>query len=73
MLDIPEKNKEFNDWFKKLTGLGVFVFVARKARGCRNNVFAHEYIVDVPKLVKYAKGNPLYVKSFKFFSRGRVL
>lgn len=73
LVNAPEKSKEFNIWFNKLLDFGVFVFVGRKSRGFRNNIFACEYIIDTSKLVKYFKTNSLYSKAVKFFDRGRII
>ena len=72
LVDAPEKSKEFNEWFKKLLALEVFVFVGRKIRGSRNNVLADEYIVNASRLLKYFKNNSLYPKAVRFFGRGKI-
>lgn len=73
LLDVPEKSKEFTEWFNELKDIGVFVSVGKKTRGSRNNVVAVEYFINVTKLVGYAKKNNLYTKAFRFFNRGRIL
>jgi len=73
LVDAPENNKDFNEWFKKLIVEEVFIFVGRCVRGTRNNVFADEYIINAGNLVRYAKTNPLYPKIKKFLYRGRLV
>lgn len=66
--DIGENNREFNQWFKKLVSIGVFIFVDRISHRSRNNVFSKGYTIDLKKLLKYAKENPYYSNARKFFS-----
>lgn len=68
-----ENSREFNEWFRKLIIFGVFEFIKTIKRGFRNNYPTDGYTVNTKKLVEYAKLNPLYKDTYKFFNRDRII
>lgn len=69
-LDSPENSKEFNEWFKMLIELGIFVY-----SGDINIKFMKTkgYKINASKLDNYARNNKYYYDLSNLMNRDRIL